>query len=149
MVLSVTPSAPTPPVVLMLTADAPDTGAKLSAPPVEVKLTARTLVVEMGPVPEYKMVAGAVVFIATKPGPGTTVVPPLTVPPKTVTGPSTQLMLAPVCEHVVACANALPGRAHMTNAVDTLLSSARRTVVFFILYDFLLAPLPARMPRQK
>lgn len=50
-VLSVTPLAATPPVVLMLTGAALATGVKLSAPPVDVRFTAPVLVVAIGPVP--------------------------------------------------------------------------------------------------
>jgi hypothetical protein len=41
--------------------------------------------------------------------------------------PSTQVIVAPVCEQVVDCAAAVPGRRNATIAVDTLPSSARRT----------------------
>ena len=48
-VSSVSPLAAVPPVVEMLTG-VPVLGVKLSAPPVEVRLTAGTAVVAMGPV---------------------------------------------------------------------------------------------------
>lgn len=114
----------------MLTGETPEAAPKLSAPPVEVRLTAPTLVVEIGPVPEYTIVVGAVVLRAAKPGAGAVAVPALAVAVKTVAGPSTQVMLLPVCEQVVACAYALCGNINVNIAVGTLLSNARRTIEF-------------------
>jgi hypothetical protein len=86
------------------------------------------------------MVAGVVMLVAVKPGPETTVVPTLVVPVKTVAVPSTHVMSVPVCEHVVDCANAPPGKTKNAIAVETLQSSARRAVISVIIYEFLLKP---------
>lgn len=72
------------------------------------------------------MVEGAVVLLVLKPGPETVVVPGLAVAVRTVVVPSTQVVVIPVWEQVVACAAALPGRTKAAIVVDTLLSSASR-----------------------
>ena len=136
-VFIVTPFAKVPPVVTTLTADALGAGTKVNAPPVDVNLIPGTPVVEMGPVPEYVIVAGVVVLTTTRPGAGAVVVPGLAVPVRTVAGPSTQVMLAPVCEQVVACACAVAGKRNVNIAVETLLSNATRAVEIFILILFL------------
>ena len=78
------------------------------------------------------MVDGAVVFVVLKPGPVTVFVPGLAVAVRTVVVPSTQVIVVPVCEQVVVCAAALPGRMNATIAVETLLSSASRNAELVI-----------------
>jgi len=130
---NVTPFANVPPVVRTLTAVALVAGTNVSAPPVEVRLIARTPVVETGPVPLYVMVAGAVVLTVVNPGPGTVDVPGLAVADRTVVVPSVQVIMLPDCEHVVDWAKAVPGKAHAKIAVDTLLKSARRAFELIIM----------------
>ena len=137
-VFNVTPFAPTPPVVRTSTGAAFVIGTKVSAPPVDVKLTARTPVVETGPVPLYSIVDGEVVFTVTRPGPGTVAVPGLAVADRTVVVPSVQVIIVPDCEHVVDWAKAVPGTAQAKMAVDTLLRSAKRAFELSILEASLL-----------
>ena len=65
-------------------------------------------------------------------GLGTTNVAALVVAVNTVEAPSTQVIVVPVCEQVVACAWAVAGNRKIAVAVETLLSKARRAFVFVI-----------------
>jgi hypothetical protein len=76
------------------------------------------------------VVDGATAFNVTKPGPGTVTVPALAVAVRTVVVPSTQVIVSPVCEQLVACALALPGRKQIAAAVETVLIKARRAIDF-------------------
>ena len=65
--------------------------------------------------------------MVTRPGPGVVVVEAVVVAVSTVAVPSTQVIVVPNCEQVVDCACACAGRRKIAAAVETLLSSAKRT----------------------
>ncbi|MDY7526274.1 hypothetical protein [Sphingomonas sp. 10B4] len=119
-------------MVLILNGALVPEGVKLRAPPVELSRTAGAAVVVTGPVAVYVVTNGPAADVVLRPAPGTTAADEVVVAVKTVDAPSTQVIVVPALEQVVACAWALVGTNNAIAAVETLLSSVRRIFVLVI-----------------